>query len=192
MCFFLFLAAAFYRLSVAVVPAFLPKSLLRAGKQELDAVQLVYLGGTGIVIDGGEICLRIELADHFGDTLADNVIRKASEWLDTDDVGHTALDELHHFSGEEPSLTGLIADIDDGLCVFDDLEDAGRSFKMTASRTCSPSCRLPLTAQSKRPIRPPEGKRSCSGTEALRQTGHLHQGVQRAVRHGCAGSARFP
>ncbi len=60
------------------------------------------------------------------------MIRQASEGLNADDVGNAALDQLHHLARQEPPLTGLVADIDDGLCILDDLVDAGRRLKVPA------------------------------------------------------------
>ena len=48
-------------------------------------------------------------ANFFDDTFSYNMVRQAAKWLDADDVRNTAVDQLHHFSGQEPSFTGLVS-----------------------------------------------------------------------------------
>ncbi len=53
------------------------------------------------------------------------MVWQAAEGLYADDVIDAAVEQLHHLAGQEPSLTGLIADGNNGLCIFYDLVDAG-------------------------------------------------------------------
>ncbi len=92
--------------------------LLGSREHQLDAVQLVYFRCTRIVINRGDIGIRINTADCLDDALSHDVIRQAAERLDTDDVLHTMLEKTYHLTGQEPALAGLIADRDDRLSVF--------------------------------------------------------------------------
>ena len=77
-------------------------------EHQLDAVELVDLAGSRIVIDRNDIRLGVYLFDRLYDALADDVIRQASEGLYTYDVRRSALDKMYHFSREEPALAELV------------------------------------------------------------------------------------
>ena len=83
--------------------------LLRGGQHQLDSVQLVHFTGTGIIIHGGNVRLGIGFFQHFHDALSHHMVGKAGKGLDADDIGCAGGDQLHHFTGQEPALTVLIA-----------------------------------------------------------------------------------
>ena len=60
------------------------------------------------------------------------MVRQAGKWLCADDVIDAGVDQFQHFPGQEPSLTGLIAERYNVFCHISDLFDAGRRFKMNA------------------------------------------------------------
>ena len=62
--------------------------LLGGGEHELDSVELVDFAGTGIVVDGHNVCVRILVADFLNDTLAYDMVRKACKRLCADAVLH--------------------------------------------------------------------------------------------------------
>ena len=70
------------------------------------------------------------------DALSDDVVGEASERLDAHDVLDAAVDQLDHFSGQEPAFAGLVPDAHDGLRVFDQLVDAGGRIKVSALFIC--------------------------------------------------------
>ena len=92
-------------------------------EHELDSVELVYFGSTGIVIDGDDVGTGMCVPYCFDDTLADNMVGQACEGLAAYDVRNTVMDELDHLARKEPSFTCLISDGYDGLCKFCDLLD---------------------------------------------------------------------
>ena len=55
-------------------------------QHEFDPVDLVDRAGTGIVVDGNDIRLRILMADFLDDPLSDNMVRQAAERLCADYV----------------------------------------------------------------------------------------------------------
>ena len=82
--------------------------LLRCRKHQLNTVQLIYLTCTWIIVDSRNIRLWILTADLLDNTLTHNVVWQAGKWLDTNDIRHSIVDQLHHFTGEEPAFTGLV------------------------------------------------------------------------------------
>ena len=79
------------------------------GDHELNTVELVDLAGAGIVVNGHDIGLR-EAAAHLPEhALADHVVGQAGKGLAAHDIGHPVLNELDHLGGEQPALTGLVA-----------------------------------------------------------------------------------
>ena len=60
------------------------------------------------------------------------MVGEAAEGLYTDDVRHTRVDELDHLACQEPSLAGLVSDVNDRLCIFDQFKNAGGGLKMNA------------------------------------------------------------
>lgn len=110
--------------------------LLGGGEHEFDSVELVDFAGTGIVVDGHDVGGRICLPEGFDDALTYDVVRQAAEGLGTYDVRYAFLDQFHHLTGQEPSLTGLVADGYDGLRIGDNLVDAGGGIEMLTFFKC--------------------------------------------------------
>lgn len=104
--------------------------LLGGGEHEFDSVELVDFAGTGIVVDGYDVGGRICLPQSLDNALTYHVVRQAAEGLGTYDVRYAFLDQFHHLTGQEPSLTGLVADGYDRFRIGDDLVNAGRRIKM--------------------------------------------------------------
>ena len=48
-------------------------------------------------------------ADRFDNTFTNDVVRQASEWLSTNNILCTAMDQFHHLTGQKPSFTGLVS-----------------------------------------------------------------------------------
>ena len=114
--------------------------LLGGGEHEFDSVELVDFAGAGIVVDGYDVGGRICLPQSLDNALTYHVVRQAAEGLGTYDVRYAFLDQFHHLTGQEPSLTGLVADGYDRFRIGDDLVNAGRRIKaFTAEprRICS-------------------------------------------------------
>ena len=103
-----------------------------SGKHQLDPVQLIYLTGAGIIVDGHDVCQRILSAELLDDTFADHVIRQTAEGLCADNVRGTAMYQLQHLSGQEPALTGLIAKRHNILRHIGGILDSRRRNEMTA------------------------------------------------------------
>ena len=70
--------------------------LLRHRDHELDAVQLVHLGGARVVVHGHDVALRVAAAQLLDDRLAHHVVGQAGEGLRADDVGRAVVDEVEH------------------------------------------------------------------------------------------------
>ena len=94
------------------------KILLRCGKHQFDSVQLINFAGTWIVVDGNDVGFRMLTAHFFDNTFTNDVVRQAAKRLDADDVRNTTVDQLHHLTGQEPSLTGLVSGGNDRFCHF--------------------------------------------------------------------------
>ncbi len=60
------------------------------------------------------------------------MVGKTPEGLNADDIRDAAFDQFNHFTGQEPALAGLVADVDNRLCIFHHLIDAGRRFEVPA------------------------------------------------------------
>ena len=60
------------------------------------------------------------------------MVRKTTERLGADNILHALMDQFYHLTGQEPSFTGLVADIHNRLCIFHNPEDAGGGVKMLA------------------------------------------------------------
>ena len=60
------------------------------------------------------------------------MVRQAAKWLCTYNIGRSAVDQLHHFSGQEPAFPGLVADGHNGCCHFCQIFNAGRGRKVPA------------------------------------------------------------
>ena len=83
--------------------------LLRGREHQLNSVKLIYLAGAGVIVHSCDICTGIRLFQRLDNALADYVVRQACKRLDADDVGCAGGQKLHHFTGEEPTLSILVA-----------------------------------------------------------------------------------
>ncbi len=88
------------------------------GEKKFDSVLLIDFAGTGIVIDGDNINARVLFFYDFHNSLAYDVIRKASEGLRTDDVVDAFVDMLDHFGHKKPSLAHFYTQADIGFNEF--------------------------------------------------------------------------
>src|SRR5699024_10939046 len=77
-----------------------------------------YFTGAWVIVHGYDICLRIILADGLDNAFSYNVVRQAAEKLDTHNIGSASMDQFHHFSCQEPTLSGLIAQRYNSLCIL--------------------------------------------------------------------------
>lgn len=68
-------------------------------EHQFDPVQLVYFTGTGVIVDGNDVGLRVAAAKLFDDTLADNVVGQTAKGLGANDIIDTLVDQLDHFAG---------------------------------------------------------------------------------------------
>ncbi len=71
---------------------------LCCGEHQLDTVQLVYLAGSRIVVDGYDIGLGIFFADLLDHAFSHNMVWKAGEGLGADNVWRIAVNQLQHLS----------------------------------------------------------------------------------------------
>ena len=69
------------------------------GQHQFDSVDLVYLAGTRVIIDGYDIGARICISQFFYNAFADDVVWQTSEWLCAYDVSGSLMNQLNHFSG---------------------------------------------------------------------------------------------
>ena len=72
---------------------------LRRSQHQFNTVQLVYFTGTGVIVDGNDVGLRVAAAKLFDDTLADNVVGQTAKGLGANDIIDTLVDQLDHFTG---------------------------------------------------------------------------------------------
>ena len=93
---------------------------------------MVYFTGTRVIIYGHNIRVGIILADGFDDTFAYNMIGQTAKGLCTHNIRRSAVDQLHHLSGQEPALSGLVADGYNRGGHFSQVCDVGRWGKMSA------------------------------------------------------------
>ncbi len=77
-----------YRLSI------FDQIFISGAQHQLDSVQLIYLAGSRIVIDGYNIGFRMFKPQFFDDAFAHNVIGQAAEGLSADNIAGTAFDKL--------------------------------------------------------------------------------------------------
>ena len=89
---------------------FLFQILMRSRQHQLDSIQLVYLAGARIVVNGHDVRLRVLVAEFFDNTLTYHVVWQAGKRLQTKYVFDSAVYEIHHLAGQEPSLSALISD----------------------------------------------------------------------------------
>lgn len=82
-----------------IVGSVLFKVFLRGREHQFDTVQLVYFAGTGVIVDGNDVGLRVAAAKLFDDTLADNMVRQTAKGLGANDIIDTLVDQLDHFAG---------------------------------------------------------------------------------------------
>ena len=64
------------------------------------------------------------------------MVWQAAEGLGTYDVRYVFFDQLDHLTGQEPTLTGLVADGYDGLRIGDNLVDARGCIEMLTFFKC--------------------------------------------------------
>ena len=76
---------------------------------ELNAVELVDLGRTGIVVHRDDIALGVLTAQLLDHGLAYHVIGQAREGLRADDVGRAVVDQVEHLGREQPALAHVVA-----------------------------------------------------------------------------------
>ena len=86
----------------------LPKILLCCRKHQLYPVELVYLRGSGVVINGNDICLGVGVPQLLYDSLSYYMVGETAKGLGAYYIVYALMDELKHFSCKEPSLTCLI------------------------------------------------------------------------------------
>ena len=123
---------AYYIIILCGMTAFRFQRALCRRQHQFDPVQLIYLAGAGIVVDGYDIGLWISLSQRLDDALAHHMVGQAAEGLCADDVGHVIVDQLHHFPGQEPPLAGLVSDGYDRLGEFHDLPNGSGRRKVPA------------------------------------------------------------
>ena len=111
------------------------------GEHQLDTVQLIDLAGAGIVIDGHHIGFWISSAQLLNHALAHHMVRQTAEGLGADNVVGTALNKLHHFSGEEPAFTCLVSDGNNGFRIGSDGLNLRRRMEMPGFLKGLHSCR---------------------------------------------------
>ena len=100
-----------------------PGVLVRGGDHQLDAVELVHLGGTRVVVDRDDVGLRVLSAQLGEHAASHHVVRQAGERLRTDDVRRPVLDQFDHLADQQPAFTGLGAQRDHPLRLGGQLGD---------------------------------------------------------------------
>lgn len=103
---------AFYRkihTTKAVTSDTLQHILLGGCQHQLDSVQLIDFTGSRIIVYGDNIGSRMPAAKLLDDSLSDDMIGQAAKGLSTDNILHIAVNQLQHFTSQEPSFAGLIA-----------------------------------------------------------------------------------
>ena len=70
--------------------------LLGHADHELDAVELVDLGCTGVIVHCDDVALGVLAAQLLDHGLAHHVVGQAREGLRADDVGRTMVDQVEH------------------------------------------------------------------------------------------------
>ena len=76
---------------------------------ELNAVELVDLGRTGVVVHRDNVALGVLTAQFLDHSLTHHVVGQARKGLRADDVGRTVVDQVEHLSREQPAFTHVIA-----------------------------------------------------------------------------------
>ena len=64
------------------------------------------------------------------------MVRQAAERLDTNNIRNIIMDQLHHFTGQEPSLASLVTLRNNGACHLRQITDICSRMEMTAFRKC--------------------------------------------------------
>lgn len=144
-------------------------------QHQLDAVQLVYFTGAGVVIHGNDIGSRICLSELLDHSFPHYMVGKAAEWLCTDDIRHIVVDQFDHFTGQEPALASLVAGGYKGFRVFCQFVDRRRCVKPIAGFQC-PAHRLSEVFQ-----KPDGGFAQCLARLAKSQVIGLKYAVKGAV-----------
>ena len=114
-------------------------ALLCRGEHQLNAVLLIDLGGTGVVIKWQNIRLLGNLLNLVNHAAACDMVGQAAKGLRTNDIGVAAVHQLQHLRRKQPALTHVIAIADNAL-------DHGLSFFI--SRRSAKWCRVERTVQN--------------------------------------------
>ena len=101
-------------------------------QHQFDAVELVDLTGTGIVVHGGNVGLRIVLFQDLDHTLTNHMVGQARKGLNADDVGHAGRNQLDHLPRQEPPFAILVAHRQIGLGHLGDFFNGYRRIKALA------------------------------------------------------------
>ena len=67
-------------------------------EHKLDSVKLIYLAGTGIVVDGHDVGTGEVFTKLLDNAFTYNVVGKTSEGLGTNNVLRAVMDKLYHFA----------------------------------------------------------------------------------------------
>ena len=113
-----------FRICLCVMLTFAFAQVFDSGREhQLDTVQLVYLAGTRIIVNGYNIGFRILAAQLFDNALTYHMVWQTAKRLGTYDIWHAGMDQLQHLAGQKPAFTGLVTAADDRLCIFCQLID---------------------------------------------------------------------
>ena len=104
--------------------------LHRRRQHQLDTIQLVYFAGTGIVVDSHDVGVGIAMANFFDHTFTYDMVWQAGKRLDTNDILGTAVNQLHHLTGQEPSFTSLVTHGNDRFGISGQILNVCRRIKM--------------------------------------------------------------
>ena len=90
----------------------------RVGKHQLDAVFLIDLGRTGVVIHGNKVDIGILFFERFHHTLAADVIGKTAKRLCNNNVFDAVVNERQHFCRQQPAFAHFDTQADHILHLF--------------------------------------------------------------------------
>lgn len=120
------------RHGIGCISSLFVQIFLRGGEHQLDAVELIDFACAGIVVDGYNIRAGEAFAQFLDHAFSNNMIWQAAKGLGADNVIYSAVDQFHHFAGEKPPFSGLVADVDDGFGVVHQRADAHGRGEMPA------------------------------------------------------------
>ena len=72
------------------------------------------------------------MAELLDNPFSDHMVGEAGKRLGTDDIVYAAVDQFDHFTGQKPSFSGLVADGNNGACIFYGFVNAGGRCKVPA------------------------------------------------------------